>query len=104
MGAVIIADSYVRDVLAGQSLVVVPAKQMAVKTAYMPESAGPLLTVRTVPSLDLVLPEKPELFSAQDTNVGHLAGFMSGVLKKQAAATVGSMGDKATSNTLKATL
>eukprot|EP00928_Gymnodinium_smaydae_P024497 TRINITY_DN19805_c0_g1_i2.p1 TRINITY_DN19805_c0_g1~~TRINITY_DN19805_c0_g1_i2.p1 ORF type:complete len:287 (-),score=68.29 TRINITY_DN19805_c0_g1_i2:24-842(-) len=101
--AVIIAEGYVQDLFAGQCLAVVPSKQAAVKTAHMPDANGILLTVRLVPQRPN-LPEEPELYSAQDTNVGQMAGIMAGVLGKQEMVTVGSMGDKAVSNSLKATI
>merc|ERR1711976_591422 len=54
----------------------------------------------------VALPNEPELFCAQNTNVGLLAGLIAGRLNREGVetVTVGSMGDKAASNVLKAVM
>lgn len=101
---VVIAESYVRgeEAHAAMRLAVIPKRTPTVEGSTMPESVGLLLQVRQVP--DLYLPDDPTIFSAHDTNVGLMAGLIAGAMGKAGVVTVGSMGDKATSNVLKATM
>jgi len=101
--AVIIAETYLRKERQGKigHLAVVPEKT-SLTTLVSPETFGLLLHVVEVQALEF--PERPDLFSAQNTNVGRLAKVVANALESADAVTIGSMGAQAASNVLKATL
>eukprot|EP00415_Alexandrium_ostenfeldii_P001120 UN1120 len=101
--AVVIANGYVREHNPGKSLAVVPEKQQIEGGPEgRQETFGWALEVCSVEDPGPV--DKPEIFAAGKTNVGHMAGLMANILNRESVVTVGGMGAEAMSSVLKSTI